>query len=92
MLRHRQWKIDTRIGSAEARDLAWCSLDLARVQEVRWDKGGTTRAEDYTSKYAKGNENHKLGAGFFVQQRMVSAVKRVEFVTDRTLYIVMRGR
>jgi hypothetical protein len=30
--------------------------------------------------------------GFFVHQRMVSAIKRVEFVSARMSYIVLRGR
>ena len=30
--------------------------------------------------------------GFFVHRRIVSAVKRVEFVSDRLSYIVLRGR
>jgi hypothetical protein len=34
------------------------------VQEVRWDKGGTERAEDYTFFYGAGNEEHRLGTGF----------------------------
>jgi len=30
--------------------------------------------------------------GFFVHYRIVSPVRRVEFVSDRMSYIVMRGR
>ena len=33
-----------------------------------------------------------LGTGFFVHRRLVSAVKRIEFVSDRLSYIVPRGR
>jgi len=32
-----------------------------------------------------------LGTGSFVQYRIVLEVKRVEFVSDRMLYIVLRG-
>jgi endonuclease/exonuclease/phosphatase family metal-dependent hydrolase len=62
------------------------------VQEVRWDKEGTVRAGEHTFFYGKGQENDRLGTGFFVQQRIVRAIKRVEFVTDRMSYIVLRGR
>jgi len=33
-----------------------------------------------------------LGTGFFVHRRIVSAVKREEFVSDTLSYIVLRGR
>jgi hypothetical protein len=47
-----------------ARGLGKCKLDLVGVQEVRWEKGGTVRAEDYTFFYEEGNGDHQLGTDF----------------------------
>ena len=70
--------------------MARYKLDLVGVQELRWEKEGTLKAGDYSFFYGKGNENHKLGTGYFVHQRISSAVRRVVFVSDRVSYIVLR--
>jgi len=53
-------------------------------------KGGTIRAGDYNFFFGQGTEYYQLRTGLFVQHRMVSPVKRVEFVSDRMSYIVLR--
>jgi hypothetical protein len=62
------------------------------VQEARWEGGGTEPVGEHTFFYGKGNENHELGAGIFVHKRIITAVKRVEYVSDRMSYIILRGR
>jgi endonuclease/exonuclease/phosphatase family metal-dependent hydrolase len=73
-----------------ARELGKYKLDLVGVQEVRWKKGGTERAEDYTFFYRQGNGDHQSGTGFFLHKRIVSAVRRVEFISDGMSCIILR--
>jgi hypothetical protein len=47
---------------------------------------------EYTLFYRKGNENHELGTGFLVHKRITSVVKKVELVSDRMSYIILRGQ
>jgi exonuclease III len=85
-MRFGTWNVSSlyRAGSlmTVSRELARYKLDLVGVQEVRWEGSGTEPAGEYTFFYGKGNENHDLGTGSYVQKRIISAFKRVEFVSD----------
>jgi hypothetical protein len=62
------------------------------VQEVRWDGGGTEQADKYTFFYGKGNQNRELATGFLIHKKIMSAIKRVEFVSDKMSYMILKGR
>jgi exonuclease III len=66
-MRFGMWNVSLhRAGSLKtvARELGKYKLDLLGVQEVRWEKEATERAEDCTFFYGAGNEEHQLGKGF----------------------------
>jgi hypothetical protein len=62
------------------------------VQEGRWDRYGNEPTGEYAFFHGRGNENHELGTGFFVHKRIISAVERVELISDRMSHIILRGR
>jgi hypothetical protein len=77
--------MDMRSGTWNVSSLVTVSKE---VQEVRWEGSGTKLAGEYTFLYGKWSENHEFDT-FFVQKRMLSEVKRVEFVSDRMSYIIL---
>jgi exonuclease III len=95
-MRFGTWNVRSmyRAGSLRtvAEEISNYKLDLVGVQEVRWGGGGTEPADEYTFFCGNGNEYHELGTGFFVHEKIISAVKWVEFVSDRMSCIILRGR
>jgi hypothetical protein len=88
------WKVRGLYRSASlktvARELANYKLYLVGVPEVRWDKEGTVRAGDYTCFMEMEIINWEQN--FFLHQRIASALNSVEFVSNRMLYVALRGR
>jgi len=74
-----------------ARELESYKLHLMGVQKVRWDKGGIVKAGDYTFSMEM-KRKPSIRNKRFVHRSIVSAVKTVEFVSGRILYIVLRIR
>jgi hypothetical protein len=66
-------------------------LYFVEVQEVRWYRGGIKPTSDYMFFYGKGNEFRELGTGPPTHKKIMSAFRKVELLSDRMLYIIIRG-
>jgi hypothetical protein len=90
-MRFGTWNVMSlyRIGSLKtvARELGKCKLDLVGVQEVRREKGRGLYIFLWTGEWISSVRDR-----FFVHKRIVSTVRRVECISDRMSYIILRGR
>jgi exonuclease III len=48
-------------------------------------------SDDHTFFHGNGNANHHLASGICLHKGIISAVESVEFISDRMLYIILRG-
>jgi hypothetical protein len=61
--------------------------DLVRA-EVKKGKCGTEPAYHYT--FGRENTNRHLGTVFPIYNKIILVVKRIEFVSDRLLYLILK--
>jgi len=96
-LRFSTWNVRSLYTSGylttAARELVRYKLNLVGAMEVKWDKRGTVKNRGIIFFFnGKRNEIQQLGTGVFVRHGVVSAVKRVEYVSGKMSYIVLRSR
>jgi len=66
-------------------------MDHVGVQEVRWEGSGSLETGNYTLFLGEGNAYHQLENEFFVHRQIGSAIKRVEFVSNRVSYLTLKA-
>jgi hypothetical protein len=66
-------------------------LDLVSVQKVRWGKGDIVRAVDYIFLRIRKRKSSIRNMFFLYTTEQYQQFKRVEFISSRMSYIVLRG-
>ena len=91
---HMEFLETVQVGSVTtvSRELAWYKLGLVGVQDFGWDKGGHSKNRGVYFVHGKMKQISSIGNRTSVHHQIKSAVKRVEFVSDRMSYVVLRGR
>jgi hypothetical protein len=74
------WDLGCGMDSFKGTIQVYVYTRIRGVQEVRWEGDGTEPAGECTFFYGKGNENHELRTGSFEHKRIISAVKRTNFL------------
>jgi hypothetical protein len=69
------------LGKRHKEELSKYTLDLVRSDGTEMD---------WTFFYGEGNEDHELHTGFFVHERIMSAVKKLESVNEWMLDIIVK--
>jgi hypothetical protein len=59
------------------------------VQEMRCEKDGIEKAEHYTFLMEKEIRTIGYGHVFFIHKKIISAVRKVEFISDRMSYTTL---
>jgi hypothetical protein len=75
-----------------SKELSKYKLYLVGVQEVRWESGGAKPAGNTQFPMERGIRIMNYVVFFCVHKRIISAVMRVEFVSDWMSYIILSGR
>jgi hypothetical protein len=88
-MRFGTWNVSSL--TAVKKEISKYKIDLVRVQVVRLHRSDTEPAGECTFFHGKGQENHELGTGvFLLHKRIITAFKRVEFVSHRISYVILR--
>ena len=64
---------------------------IPRNMEVRWPGEGSQESGSFALSYG-GAERPEFGTGFLVRRRILSAIREVQFVSDRISYLILKGK